>query len=77
MNADEFLAAVDIGYRTVPSDSDLLAVGEMGIGNTTVASAVCAALLGGGARWVMPHCTQKLTHSTNLAASSIASQGRR
>jgi len=52
MNADEFLAAVDIGYRTVPSDSDLLAVGEMGIGNTTVASAVCAALLGGGARWV-------------------------
>src|SRR6476620_7413974 len=28
MEADEFLAAVDIGYRAVPEDCDLLAVGE-------------------------------------------------
>ena len=34
-------------------DCDLLALGDMGIGNTTAASALCAALLGGGAaRWV-------------------------
>jgi nicotinate-nucleotide--dimethylbenzimidazole phosphoribosyltransferase len=46
MDIDEFLAAVDIGYRTVPPDGDLLAVGEMGIGNTTAASALCTALLG-------------------------------
>jgi nicotinate-nucleotide--dimethylbenzimidazole phosphoribosyltransferase len=53
MDTDEFLAAVDIGYRTVPPDSDLLAIGEMGIGNTTAASALCTALLGGAAeRWV-------------------------
>ena len=53
MDADEFLSAVDIGYRTVPPDSDLIAVGEMGIANTTTAAALCAALLGGGAaRWV-------------------------
>ena len=52
MTAEEFLAAIDIGYRTVPDDCDLLAVGEMGIANTTAASAICAALLGGGAaRW--------------------------
>jgi len=52
MGADEFLAAVDIGYRTVPEDCDLLAVGEMGIANTTAAATLCAALLGGGAvRW--------------------------
>ena len=52
MSADEFLAAVDTGYRTVPDDCDLLAVGEMGIANTTAAAALCAALLGGGAaRW--------------------------
>ncbi len=52
MSADEFLAAIDIGYRTVPDDCDLLAVGEMGIANTTAAAALCAALLGGGAaRW--------------------------
>ncbi len=52
MDADEYLAAVDIGYRTVPDDCDLLAVGEMGIANTTTAAMLCAALLGGGgARW--------------------------
>jgi nicotinate-nucleotide--dimethylbenzimidazole phosphoribosyltransferase len=49
MDVDEFLSAVDIGYRTVPPDTDLLAVGEMGIGNTTAAALLCAALLGGGA----------------------------
>ena len=47
MDAEEFLNAVDIGYRTVPPDSDLLAVGEMGIANTTTAAMLCAALLGG------------------------------
>jgi NaMN:DMB phosphoribosyltransferase len=53
MEIDAFLAAVEIGYRTVPPDGQLLAVGEMGIGNTTSASALCAALLGGGAsRWI-------------------------
>ena len=53
MDVDEFLGALDIGYRTVPSDSDLLAVGEMGIANTTTAAMLCAALLGGGAaQWV-------------------------
>jgi nicotinate-nucleotide--dimethylbenzimidazole phosphoribosyltransferase len=53
MDVDEFLSAVSIGYRTVPVDSDLLAVGEMGIANTTTAAMLCAALLGGGAaRWV-------------------------
>ena len=50
MNPDEFLEAVDAGYRTVPDDCDLLAVGEMGIANTTAAATLCAALLGGGAR---------------------------
>jgi nicotinate-nucleotide--dimethylbenzimidazole phosphoribosyltransferase len=52
MDVDEYLGAVEIGYRTVPEDCDLLAVGEMGIANTTAAAMLCAALLGGGAlRW--------------------------
>ena len=52
MSPEEFLEAVDAGYRTVPDDCDLLAVGEMGIANTTTAATLCAALLGGGAaRW--------------------------
>jgi nicotinate-nucleotide--dimethylbenzimidazole phosphoribosyltransferase len=49
MDASEYLEAVDIGYRTVPENCDLLAVGEMGIANTTTAATLCAALLGGGA----------------------------
>jgi nicotinate-nucleotide--dimethylbenzimidazole phosphoribosyltransferase len=53
MDEREFLEAIDIGFRTVPKDCDLLAVGEMGIGNTTTAAALCAALLGGDvARWI-------------------------
>ena len=53
MDVDEFLGAVETGYRTVPPACDLLAVGEMGIANTTTAAMLCAALLGGGAgRWV-------------------------
>lgn len=47
-----FLAAVSTGYDAVPEDADLLCLGEMGIGNTTAAAALCAALLGGdGADW--------------------------
>lgn len=52
MDTEEFLAAFDIGVRSVPENCDLLAVGEMGIANTTAAATLCAALLGGGAeRW--------------------------
>ena len=53
MSDEEFLAAVAVGYDAVPSDADLVCLGEMGIGNTTAAAAVAAALFagGGGARW--------------------------
>jgi nicotinate-nucleotide--dimethylbenzimidazole phosphoribosyltransferase len=52
MDAEDFLSAVDTGYRVVSDDCDLLVVGEMGIANTTTAATLCAALLGGGAtRW--------------------------
>lgn len=52
MTEDGFLAAVSAGYGAVSPDLDLLCLGEMGIGNTTAASAVAAALFGsGGAAW--------------------------
>jgi nicotinate-nucleotide--dimethylbenzimidazole phosphoribosyltransferase len=52
MSEGEFLAAVAAGYGAVPPQSDLICLGEMGIGNTTAASAIAAALFGGGgARW--------------------------
>jgi nicotinate-nucleotide--dimethylbenzimidazole phosphoribosyltransferase len=51
MSDEEFLAAVSVGYDAV-SQSDLVILGEMGIGNTTAASALAAALFGGrGVRW--------------------------
>jgi nicotinate-nucleotide--dimethylbenzimidazole phosphoribosyltransferase len=47
-----FLQAVSTGYDTVQPGTDLLCLGEMGIGNTTSAAAITAALFGGsGARW--------------------------
>jgi nicotinate-nucleotide--dimethylbenzimidazole phosphoribosyltransferase len=52
LTEQEFLAAVETGYAAVTPDSDLICLGEMGIGNTTAASAIAAALFGGGgARW--------------------------
>jgi nicotinate-nucleotide--dimethylbenzimidazole phosphoribosyltransferase len=52
MSEDAFLAAVATGYNTVASGTDLLCLGEMGIGNTTAAAALAAALFGGGgSRW--------------------------
>ncbi len=52
MDEAGFLAAVDAGYAAVPDDIDLLCLGEMGIGNTTVAAALSAALFGGnGEAW--------------------------
>ncbi|MBV9968548.1 MAG: nicotinate-nucleotide--dimethylbenzimidazole phosphoribosyltransferase [Xanthobacteraceae bacterium] len=52
MSEEEFLAAIAAGHGAVPAEADLICLGEMGIGNTTAASAISAALLGGGgARW--------------------------
>jgi nicotinate-nucleotide--dimethylbenzimidazole phosphoribosyltransferase len=46
-------ATVAYGMEAVEGKPDLLCIGEMGIGNTTVAAAVYAALFGGsGAEWV-------------------------
>ena len=53
MDEEAFLAAVDAGRAAVPDGAQLVCVGEMGIGNTTVAATLCAVLFGGtGAEWV-------------------------
>ena len=53
MTEAETLHALQTGWDAVDPEADLLVVGEMGIGNTTVAAALAAALLGGsGAEWV-------------------------
>ncbi len=53
MSEAEFLEAVRAGMAAVPADAGLICVGEMGIGNTTAAAALAAALFGGTGRdWV-------------------------
>jgi nicotinate-nucleotide--dimethylbenzimidazole phosphoribosyltransferase len=52
MTEAEFSAHVAEGMQAVEPGTDLLALGEMGIGNTTAAAALSAALFGGdGASW--------------------------
>ena len=52
MGEADFLAAVSAGYDAVDETLDLVSFGEMGIGNTTPAAAISAALFGGGAgKW--------------------------
>ena len=46
-------ATIAYGMEAIAGKPDVLAIGEMGIGNTTVAAAIYAALFGGtGADWV-------------------------
>jgi nicotinate-nucleotide--dimethylbenzimidazole phosphoribosyltransferase len=48
-------ATMAFGMEATAGNIDLLCIGEMGIGNTTVAAAIFAALFGGGAEeWVGP-----------------------
>jgi nicotinate-nucleotide--dimethylbenzimidazole phosphoribosyltransferase len=49
MSEAECLAALNAGAAAVPTDTELLLLGEMGIGNTTPAAALCAAAFGGEA----------------------------
>lgn len=53
MSEADLVVALTTGWNAVDARADLLVVGEMGIGNTTSAAAIGAALLGGeAADWV-------------------------
>ena len=65
MPVADTLAAMQAGADAVPTNCDLLLLGEMGIGNTTIAAALAMAILGGSARdWAGP--------GTGLDAKGIA-----
>lgn len=52
MSEADLCAALSAGWHTVDPDAELFVAGEMGIGNTTIAAALCAALFGGdGTSW--------------------------
>lgn len=55
MSQGDCLEALNRGAAVVEADLDLLVLGEMGIGNSTAAAALCARSFGGGAAaWVGP-----------------------
>lgn len=55
MSGEECAAALALGKEAVDGAADILLLGEMGIGNTTAAAALCHALLGGDASdWTGP-----------------------
>ena len=55
LNEAELLEALNAGAESVSNDIDVLVLGEMGIGNTTIAAALGAASFGGDGRdWAGP-----------------------
>ena len=46
MSPEDCLDAINTGISAVDPDADIVALGEMGIGNTTSASALCSGLFG-------------------------------
>jgi nicotinate-nucleotide--dimethylbenzimidazole phosphoribosyltransferase len=67
MSEAELLEALNAGARAADKGGDLIALGEMGIGNTTIAAALAAAVLGGtGADWAGP--------GTGLSAEGVANK---
>lgn len=55
MTEAETLDALNTGAQSVDAQADILILGEMGIGNSTVAAALATALFGGSAaEWVGP-----------------------
>ncbi|MCY4260257.1 MAG: nicotinate-nucleotide--dimethylbenzimidazole phosphoribosyltransferase [Rhodobacteraceae bacterium] len=47
MSVEETVAAFGVGWSSIDQAADLLILGEMGIGNTTSAAAICYGLFGG------------------------------
>jgi nicotinate-nucleotide--dimethylbenzimidazole phosphoribosyltransferase len=76
MDKERFQECLEAGRSAVAvrDDIDLLVLGEMGIGNTTAASAVCAALFGGPAESWTGRGTgideARLAHKTGLVAAA-------
>ncbi len=75
MSTDECMAAMARGADAVGDNVDLLLLGEMGIGNTTSAAALCCALLGGAPNsWTGPGTgldPEGVSHKAEVVARAI------
>ncbi len=79
MSRSECAAAMARGADAVRNNADLLLLGEMGIGNTTSAAALCCALLGGAPdAWTGPGTgldPEGVSHKAKVIARAIDLHG--
>ena len=80
MNEDETIAAMNIGAEALDDNCDYLIVGEMGIGNTTAAAALCLGRFGADAAgWVGPGTgldEDGVKHKAKVIEAALAEIGR-
>ncbi|MDA0239406.1 MAG: nicotinate-nucleotide--dimethylbenzimidazole phosphoribosyltransferase, partial [Proteobacteria bacterium] len=76
MSEDEFVEAFTLGYDAVDKSWQVLCLGEMGIGNTTSAAAICLGLFDGDAAdWTGPGTGvtgSALAHKARIVAEAVA-----
>ncbi len=79
MDEKSCVATMAFGMEALAGGADLLCLGEMGIGNTTAAAAIYAALFGGDARQWVGRGTglddAGLAHKTRMVELALASHG--
>ena len=79
MSEEDCARAMAYGMMAVETGFDVMALGEMGIGNTTSAAALCLALLGGKADdWVGRGTgvdDERLAHKAEVVAKAVAANG--
>lgn len=75
MSEEDCVAALQVGWNAVNPEAGLLVTGEMGIGNTTAAAAIGAALHGGNAAEYTGRGTgvdeTGLVHKTRVVAAGL------
>lgn len=81
MTGDECVRAMAMGMAAVEDGLDILCLGEMGIGNTTAAAALCHAIFAGDAEnWVGPGtgmAGEALANKIRVVRDAVASHGPR
>ena len=79
MTENEVIAAMNIGADALDAECDYLIVGEMGIGNTTSAAALCLGRFGAdAASWAGPGTgldDKGVKHKAKVIKAAVANQG--
>ena len=75
MSDKEFFDSFNIGFNSIKKNTDVVALGEMGIGNTTVASAIISTLIGGTiSKWVGQGTSQNnniINHKISIVKKGV------